>query len=308
MIFVILIPGHLRNYNNVNNIINLINLNEEHKFYIFISTKKLLNTKNFAHKTKDTDYSEICMLKFNLIIKNLSQLNNVIKIWYQFTDEFEIDRDKKIEYEKVINKNLSDNNFFYGRPEIEGWLSNWKFFTDIILKENLFFNFIIKTRWDRNYNFKLENIDIKNNEIYIPPSNIYGYREINNYLLHNKEDYDSESLKINKNIVTYYNEHKIFENSVFKDIINKLKNLDLSINNQFAIGNYDSMSIYMQVYKFVDNNFNDEFNNLCIQTIEIKNLNMFNYPILCRAHESILRFYLNLNNIKVKINLNWIEE
>ena len=32
----------------------------------------------------------------------------------------------------------------------------------------IFFDFIIKTRWDINNNFKLENINIKNDKIYTP--------------------------------------------------------------------------------------------------------------------------------------------
>ena len=309
MIFAILIAGHIRNYDNIENIINLINLNKEHKFYIFISTKKELNTLKFAHRTKDNNYDEICMFKFNSTIKRLSQCDNIIKVWYQFTNDIEINYYKKKEYEKIINNKFDHNlDFFYGRPEMSGILDTWIFFTDIIFKDKIFFDFIIKTRWDINNNFKLENINIKNDEIYTPPYNIYGYREINNYLIHNKQDYDPVSQKINKNIETFYSENKIFENSVFKDTINKFKNLDLSINNQFALGNYDSMVVYMQVYKFVDNNFNKDFNNLCIQTIKLKNLNLFNYPILCRSHESILKFHLNLNNIKVKINVNWKNE
>ena len=90
MIFAILIPGHIRNYDNIENIINLINLNKEHKFYIFISTKKELNTLKFAHRTKDNNYDEICMFKFNSTIKRLSKCDNIIKVWYQFTNDIEI--------------------------------------------------------------------------------------------------------------------------------------------------------------------------------------------------------------------------
>ena len=69
---------------------------------------------------------------------------------------------------------------------------------------------------------------------------------------------------------------------------------DLSINNHFACGSSGDMLLYMKVFDFVENDFDQRFDQLTRLTT-VPRLG----PMLCRAHESILKYWLNEKAIKV---------